>query len=512
MHISNRYFFLTSICRRFFTSLAILLLLVTCAANAGPWIEVGDSQLRSDIQILADAGVIRGPVSTWPLAWGNIVNDLDTSVSLKPFEMAALARVRRESRRQMVVGEVHLDGRIALSDSAIEIRSFEDTPREHSEIELSASWTGDNTAMNFQITKVDDPLDGKKWRGDGSYFGISVGNWMYSISAQDRWWGPGWQGSLIMSNNARPIPALVIDRNSTRPFKTKWLSWMGPWDLYMMWGELENDRDVPNANFFGARLSFKPIPSLEIGLSRTAQLCGDGRPCGSGVIEDMLLGRDNREDNVSAEEEPGNQLGGFDIRWSGKAFEQPLAIYTQWIGEDEGGQLPAKYMGQIGFETWGQSDKWGTYRFYLEWSDTTCNFALYKGNDNTVQDCAYNHTIYTSGYRRYGRSIGHTFDNDARIFTLGGMLTDHKNNDWSFRLGVGNFNRKDNPKHRKPEINLNTVASVKTEYREIELGHKRDIGIGSIRLGLGYDYRKDTVTGIDTEDTRAFIDWSVPIY
>jgi hypothetical protein len=92
------------------------------------------------------------------------------------------------------------------------------------------------------------------------------------------------------------------------------------------------------------------------------------------------------------------------------------------------------------------------------------------------------------------------------------MLTDHKNNDWSFRLGVGNFNRKDNPKHRKPEINLNTVASVKTEYREIELGHKRDIGIGSIRLGLGYDYRKDTVTGIDTEDTRAFIDWSVPIY
>ncbi|MDP6927758.1 MAG: capsule assembly Wzi family protein, partial [Rhodospirillales bacterium] len=262
VHISNRHFFPTSIRHRFFASLAIFLSFVTCAANAGPWIEVGDSQLRSDIQILADAGVIRGPVSTWPLAWGDIANQLDASVSLEPFEMAALTRVRKESRRQIAIDRLHLDGRISVASNPIEIRGFENTPREEGEIGISASWTGENTAFNLQVTNVDDPVDDRDWRGDGSYAGFSIGNWMYSISAQDRWWGPGWQGSLIMSNNARPIPALVLDRNSTHPFKTKWLSWLGPWDLYVMWGQLESSRDVPDANFFGARLTFKPIPSL----------------------------------------------------------------------------------------------------------------------------------------------------------------------------------------------------------------------------------------------------------
>ena len=29
------------------------------------------------------------------------------------------------------------------------------------------------------------------------------------LSVTDRWWGPGWDGSLILSNNARPIPAIT---------------------------------------------------------------------------------------------------------------------------------------------------------------------------------------------------------------------------------------------------------------------------------------------------------------
>lgn len=490
----------------------IALLLVSNLAVAGPWIEVGDSQLRSDIQILADAGVITGPVTTWPLAWGDIANNLDSSVSLKPYEIVALSRLRRESQRQMVVQQWQLDGRISVTSNPIEIRGFESSPREEAEIEFSGTWTGENTAINLNVTKVDDPSDDREWRSDGTYFGLSIGNWMYSVSVQDRWWGPGWQSSLIMSNNARPVPALVIDRNSSRPFSSKWLSWMGPWDFYAMWGQLENSRDVPDARLFGARLSFKPIPSLEIGLSRTAQLCGEGRPCDSETIWDMIVGNDNKEDNVSLDDEPGNQLAGYDVRWSGSAFDRPVAFYSQWIGEDEGGGLPAKFMGQFGVETWGLSERWGTYRFYIEWSDTMCNFALYKDSEDVVPDCAYNHPIYSSGYRRYGRSIGHTFDNDATVWTFGGLLTDKQNSDWSFRLGIGKFNRKDDPENPKPEINLNTVASVKTEYREIEVGHKRDIGIGTLKMGLSYDYRKDTVTRIDTEETRAFVEWSLPIY
>ncbi len=42
---------------------------------------------------------------------------------------------------------------------------------------------------------------------DGSYLGVNVGNFMLSAGYIERWWGPGWDGSLILSTNARPIPA-----------------------------------------------------------------------------------------------------------------------------------------------------------------------------------------------------------------------------------------------------------------------------------------------------------------
>ncbi len=38
-------------------------------ASADPWIEPGDVRLRHDIELLADAGIIRAPVTTWPVSW-----------------------------------------------------------------------------------------------------------------------------------------------------------------------------------------------------------------------------------------------------------------------------------------------------------------------------------------------------------------------------------------------------------------------------------------------------------
>ena len=98
------------------------------------------------------------------------------------------------------------------------------------------------------------------------------GNVTIAASTMDRWWGPGWDGSLILSNNARPMPALTIGRNRTHAFETKWLSWLGPWDLEVMFGQMEEDRVIPNTKFFGMRFTFRPFKSLEIGLSRSAQL------------------------------------------------------------------------------------------------------------------------------------------------------------------------------------------------------------------------------------------------
>jgi hypothetical protein len=483
-------------------------ILVAGAAAADPWLMPGDTALRSDIQILADSGRLSAPVTTWPLSWGDIAGSLDESGDdWRPEELAALARVKRRISLEAVSGEPRLNAHAAGAANPQQIRSFEDTPREDAELGVGFTYTGDWWATSLQGQWVSDPQDGDDFRPDGSYLGVALGNWMLAAAITDRWWGPGWQSSLIMSNNARPIPAISLERNSTKAFKTKWLSWIGPWDLMVMWGQLEEEREVPNANLFGMRLNFKPLKSLEIGFSRTAQLCGDDRPCDLDTIINMLLGKDNAGDNVSAEDEPGNQLGGIDIRWAYEAFGQPFALYTQWIGEDENGFWPTNWLGQFGGETWGHWEKFGTYRFYLEWSDTECNFYFYrsiKGN-NKASDakpgCAYEHPIYKSGYRYKQRPIGHSFDGDSSVFTLGTTLTDHADNAWIGTFAIGNLNRRN--------FGVTTTADNKTRYREVQLVHRRPLWIGRLSTGVGYDYRKDTVTSIKNDDFRLFAEWGI---
>ena len=166
-----------------------------------------------------------------------------------------------------------------MAEKPAAIRGFEDTPREDAELSAGYSWFGDYLTVDLNVSGVDDPSDGEDLRPDGSLVALELGNISIAASTMDRWWGPGWDGSLILSNNARPIPSLTIDRNRTDAFKTKWLSWIGPWDFSFIAGQMEEEREVPNTKFLGFRLAFKPHPAWEIGISRTAQWCGDGRPC-----------------------------------------------------------------------------------------------------------------------------------------------------------------------------------------------------------------------------------------
>lgn len=51
-------------------------LLFSASVAAAPWVDASDIYLRADIQALADAGVIRVPVNTFPLMWSGIGGDL----------------------------------------------------------------------------------------------------------------------------------------------------------------------------------------------------------------------------------------------------------------------------------------------------------------------------------------------------------------------------------------------------------------------------------------------------
>jgi hypothetical protein len=481
---------------------AVVSLSAAPALFAGPLIPAGDVALRADIQLLADHGVVTGPVTSWPLAWGPILADLeraDRGRDLPSHVFRALARVREAARRDTRVGDLSVSAALSGAEKPARMRSFVDTPRESAELGAGLSWTGDRLSVTLNGQLVRSPVDDEEARADGSMIGAAIGNYTMAASTLERWWGPGWDGSLILSNNARPMPALTIDRNYTDAFASPWLSWLGPWDLSVMFGQMEKERTVPDARFFGLRVAFRPLPSLEIGLSRTAQWCGEGRPCDFSTFVDLLAGRDNLgDDGIVRDTEPGNQLAGVDLRWSLAQFRLPVAVYTQFIGEDEAGGFPSRFLAQFGAEGGGgfRGNGW-SYRWFGEIADTSCGF--YESDDNF--NCAYNHGIYSSGYRYRGRVVGHGADNDARVLSAGLMLIDDAATQWNLLGRYGELNRGGAPDVR------NSLTATKQDVASLDVSYGRTLPYGVIELGAGIERTEDPQSTQSTNDVRAYIQW-----
>ncbi len=371
--------------------------------------------LRHDLQQLADAGVLQAPTLSWPLPWSDIRRDVERVRCVKHVELRVAGRAgsRRRSAPQLETStdDIGLAIEMAGTTDPWALRSFEDSPREEGELTVAADWVGQRFAWKLSAGLAANPDDGQEFRPDGSYLAMNLGNWNLSAGYLDRWWGPGWEGSLILSNNARPLPSIGIDRNEAKPFSWPVLRWLGPWRFSTFMGQFEDDRDYPETLLFGMRFESRPLPSLQIAASRSAQWCGEGRPCDLGTFGDLLLGNDNDQ---ALEDQPGNQLAGFDVRWSWPGGRVPLALYAQAIGEDEAGFLPSKYLGLFGVEAWGQ---WGSHswRAHVEYADTACDFPTSPPEFG----CAYTNGIYTSGYRYRGRVLGHTMDADGESVGVG---------------------------------------------------------------------------------------------
>src|SRR5690606_3190339 len=374
-------------------------------------------------------------------------------------------------------GRVTAHSHLGLAEDPRVIRTFDDTPREDAQLSAGLSWSGDRFAVRLNAARMWDPSDGDTFRPDGSYVGVSVGNWMLSAGCPERWWGPGWDGSLILSTNARPIPQLAISRERAKPFEARWLRWLGPWTLASFVGQLDDEREVDDTLLLGMRFGFKPLPRLDIGLSRTAQWCGEGRPCDAEAFANVITGRDNRGVNVPEEDEPGNQLGGFDLRWapfdSGRA-----AFYMQWIGEDsrQGGPQIGSWLRQAGMELAGSTSggRWH-HRTHFEAAETICREGGF-GSSRQKPRCAYEHSIYRTGYRYEGRSIGHGMDGDGRSYTVGSTLTSTDERVWRVSLRYIDINRTDswfNPGH--------TLAPTPQELGEVTLMHSRPLAFGALR-------------------------------
>lgn len=450
--------------------------------------------LRHDLQQLADAGVLHSPAMSWPLPWSGIHKAIEAAdvSKLGPGLQSALGRVRGRAALEMTSDETGIAAEVAGTTDPWALRSFDDSPREEGEITVAVARIGDRFAARLSAGVVASPDDGQEVRLDGSYVAMSLGNWNLSAGYLDRWWGPGWEGSLILSNNSRPVPSIGIDRNEANPFTWPVLRWLGPWRFSTFMGQLEEERDYPEALLFGMRFESRPLRSLQIAASRTAHWCGEGRPCDFSTFGDLLTGNDNDQ---SPAEQPGNQLAGFDVRWSWPGGRVPIALYAQAIGEDEAGFMPSKYLGLFGAEGWGE---WGTvsWRAHVEYADTACDFPASPPEFG----CAYTSGIYTSGYRYRGRTLGHTIDADGESIGVGLLLVEPSGDRWNLLARNAKLNR-------AGVAEGHSLADGQATIVDVTLSHGRTVAWGNISVLLGYADLAGDGSAMMGDGARASLTW-----
>ena len=478
---------------------------MSASVNAEPWVKPDDYGLRADIQQLADAGVILAPVTTYPLMWKSFISDVQSMPleQLSPSLQDALLRVKHRYKSENSSSHSLQLSAFAATDPII-ATSFGATNTQETELSAAYAYLGDNFAAKVAINYRSDGkkclVDGKTTDDivtdeqaltdcndtslDDSYLAYRLGNWIFRAGAVEQFWGPGVDNSLIMSGNAKPLPALSVTREKGTAFETPWLSWIGQWGFTAQMAKLESTRVIPDALLWSTRVNFRPIQQLEIALSWSAQWAGDGQPGSAGDFIDVITGQTtctNGNDSCDSQFESkiGNQLAGIDIRWSGTLFNQPYAIYGSTIGEDASSQFkPSDRAYLFGIQT--------NQRLYdlnilinAEYIDTgvTCTELL------TRQNCYYEHIDYKSGYRYHGRNIGSTFDNDTQslVFTILGQLSN--GDDWQVKLRSVDYNSDNTDRYgNNPDLG-NTITKTGFNSKQLELRYRMLSMGGRVTLG-----------------------------
>ncbi|QBG35648.1 capsule assembly Wzi family protein [Litorilituus sediminis] len=401
----------------------LLGLFYTSSISAEPWIDTSDIYLKANIQLLADTGIILTPVTTYPLMWHDVHRDIkNLNTSLLSEEQKNAYYYVKHQFKLAQQNQVRIKAQTAVEDSRF--TSFGDTYRDANSLQVQTTTMIGNIASNVSLSyhpSADDKDDKKRW--DNSYLAAFLGNWVIAAGKQDRWFGPTWDTSLSLTNNARPITAVSLTRKSAEAFTIPFTEFDIPWTVTTFMGKMDDERIVKNTLLWGFRLNFKPMKNLEFGITRLAQWGGEDRPQDLKTFWNVLIGKDNCGAgglDCSDNQEPGNQQAGWDMRYSFNLFDTPMALYGQYFAEDganEGGlKMVTKAQVQGGIDMHVNLFNSPT-RLFLEVTDSygDCNTGPGVGN------CYYEHHIYKTGMRFQGRTLGSLYDNDAKTIVLGGI-------------------------------------------------------------------------------------------
>nr|WP_317199858.1 capsule assembly Wzi family protein [uncultured Psychrobacter sp.] len=424
-------------------------------------LHMNDLKLKADIDWLNTQGVTQISTSTWPLTANEIRRNLVSARAQTVAQQQVLQSVqtRLDNNRESVV---QVFGELNLQTSRQQLpQTFGDNNLAGQQARVGLALTESNWEANLQATVKNDELidDDSDVSLEGSYLAGNYANQWLIAGKIPAWWGPGNDGSLIRGDASIPVTGFTMQRDTQTAPTNQYLNWVGPWQYQLFAGQLDDYEAVPDAKLFGARLAASPWPWLELGASRTFMWGGEGRPESLSSFGDALLGtRDNDTSAGDTDDDPANQLGGFDARVQlSSLVNVPASVYAQYVGEDEAGGLPAKNMYLAGTD-YASSYQGMPYQVYAEYADTR--------SSGDVKGVSYDHFLYTDGYYQQGYPLGHSLGGDAESISIGGRLWLDNRNFINAKVQHAKVNQADEADNQAfPETDELTAVDISWEHQ-----------------------------------------------
>jgi hypothetical protein len=388
-------------------------------SQASPWAEVGDNQLRSDIELLRAAGVISVITIHWPLPWGALAGELDAAdlsrqpASVRGAALRVLARARAGQARG-VTASAYADA----TNSPSLVYGFDGMGRGDGQAQLSVSSNAGAFSARAALGLISGNFGGKpnKLMAGGSFASVDLGGWVHIYAGYlDHWWGPGQISALQLSNFARPMPQVGIERSSSEASSWPVLRWLGPWHFEFLLGKLDGPQKQSNVYYNAAHLTISPLPGLELGVAKTEEFCGQGHPCAP--LRDYFQNLDfsNHPNNVNGE-------SSFEFKYSNRLGAVPFEVHMQLMNEDYSLAHHAGASHLFGASVWLPAGD-SPLKLTAEYADTIATRTFFGFGDN-IYGFTFTDYQFPDGMHYRGRNLGFGLDTDSTLASVQASWSD----------------------------------------------------------------------------------------
>jgi len=236
---------------------------------------------------------------------------------------------------------------------------------------------------------------------EGTYLSTGWDSAQLDFGFRTHWLSPFSSNAMIYSTNAQAIPSLTLSNAAgLTDFKIQYelFAGVGSYSDKIAW---QDGYTEGKPSLIGMHVSFEPVDGLSIGFNRAMQFGGGER--GGRSLSDILKaffdpgGQDNTGDDLSSDQEMGNQIASFTSRITvpGKV---PFSVYFEYSGEDT----------SFG-ENWrlGNAALQAGVHFPMLWQDFDLTYEV-----SEWQNAWYVSHIYQDGFTNHDCIMGHWGAND----------------------------------------------------------------------------------------------------